>query len=499
MKKIYLLWIALFFLNKAFAQNSAVEIEWSKIFGSENKEALSSALKTTDDYLLFAYQSFSDTPVAKLMKLDLEGNLIWENEYDSSQQILISDIQELPNGDFLIVLTSEWQDVSDEIYSVKRISGEGEEIWSIPIQGLGPYVYGSIQLLLEEDFVIVHSFTNLFKISLIDGAHLETIAISDPNYITMIPNILKHQNKYVHFSDVAIYILNENIEIETIKLFPHSFFMSMEDMEEDREFFEFMLISKVIPTSDGGFLVIGIGKHKLWNAETQELTEEEGNYGVIKKFNADLEIVWDKGFTTGYSVLGFSGFNFLRDVVELSDGKFILTGGSTDWENNGVNKNDIWMFEIDSEGEVAWTLFFGGSEDEDGGYYFFGTKLIALADEDFVIATHTPSTDGDIPEMFGEFAQSNIWVFRTQLDRLALDIDNYDQKKFTFYPNPTRDFIYFEQEFAEVKVYNLSGKLVKTVDKIEVSVDLSQLSNGTYFLQTTDDEGGKQNYKVIKN
>lgn len=57
------------------------------------------------------------------------------------------------------------------------------------------------------------------------------------------------------------------------------------------------------------------------------------------------------------------------------------------------------------------------------------------------------------------------------------------------YPNPASSYfnIKSEREIKDANIFNLSGQLVKTLNKGQSQVDVSDLIAGTYFLVITDD------------
>ncbi len=80
---------------------------------------------------------------------------------------------------------------------------------------------------------------------------------------------------------------------------------------------------------------------------------------------------------------------------------------------------------------------------------------------------------------------------------LGID-DNTVNTKIKVYPNPTSDYINIEttSEIKDVSVYNMMGQLVlKAVSK---KVDTSKLSNGTFILEVTSNNGEKSVSKIVK-
>lgn len=70
--------------------------------------------------------------------------------------------------------------------------------------------------------------------------------------------------------------------------------------------------------------------------------------------------------------------------------------------------------------------------------------------------------------------------------------------KIKVYPNPTSDFINIESslEIKNVAVYNMMGQLV--LNTVSNKVDISNLSNGTFILEVTSNDGQKTRSKIVK-
>jgi hypothetical protein len=63
--------------------------------------------------------------------------------------------------------------------------------------------------------------------------------------------------------------------------------------------------------------------------------------------------------------------------------------------------------------------------------------------------------------------------------------ENFESKKFTYFPNPTSSSIRINVEFSYVKLFDLTGReVMKSTSK---NIDLSQLSNSIYILRLYDD------------
>ena len=94
--------------------------------------------------------------------------------------------------------------------------------------------------------------------------------------------------------------------------------------------------------------------------------------------------------------------------------------------------------------------------------------------------------------------------FQSIYNSLLVEESDTDNSIITAYPNPSKDIIYFS--FPEninsfsIAVFDVLGKLINTkiIDKINPSYNVSELSEGLYFIQTQD--GNEFNtIKFIKN
>ena len=66
------------------------------------------------------------------------------------------------------------------------------------------------------------------------------------------------------------------------------------------------------------------------------------------------------------------------------------------------------------------------------------------------------------------------------------------------YPNPAQGIIYFDgANVQHVKIYTLSGQLMKSYDVNNNQVDVSQFSNGIYLIQMVDVDGQFYHEKVV--
>ena len=64
------------------------------------------------------------------------------------------------------------------------------------------------------------------------------------------------------------------------------------------------------------------------------------------------------------------------------------------------------------------------------------------------------------------------------------------------YPNPTAGVLNFSDELSNVRVFDVTGRMVYSVSDVVTSVDLSKIAAGTYFL-VAEKEGEQVSTKVV--
>lgn len=84
-----------------------------------------------------------------------------------------------------------------------------------------------------------------------------------------------------------------------------------------------------------------------------------------------------------------------------------------------------------------------------------------------------------------------------------MSVNNREKSNLTIYPNPANDFLYIENltEPIQVEIYDLSGKVLLSQEANEArkQVNLSQLSNGIYLYELSQNGQGIKTGKMIKN
>lgn len=94
---------------------------------------------------------------------------------------------------------------------------------------------------------------------------------------------------------------------------------------------------------------------------------------------------------------------------------------------------------------------------------------------------------------------TDLYYIKTAYGTLGLG-QNELASKLTLYPNPVTNTIFLSssnQRIEKVEIYNMTGALVKSIGKDVESIDVSNLSLGSYLVKVTTDQG-TSTQKIIK-
>lgn len=107
-------------------------------------------------------------------------------------------------------------------------------------------------------------------------------------------------------------------------------------------------------TLDGGYIVVGHSQSSDFDVSTKN--NDSYDYWVLK-FDEDENLEWSKTF-------GGLDDDRARDVIQLNDGSFVVTGFSRsndlDASANAGNY-DYWLIKLDTNGTLLWEKSFGFS------------------------------------------------------------------------------------------------------------------------------------------
>ncbi|MEI6184893.1 MAG: hypothetical protein WCP65_05140, partial [Bacteroidota bacterium] len=141
------------------------------------------------------------------------------------------------------------------------------------------------------------------------------------------------------------------------------------------------------PTKDSGYIAVGYAD----SVRGKNIPNYHGLIDVwVAKLDSRCNIIWQKCY-------GGSGAEFGYTIEQTTDGGYIVAGetGSNNGDVSGnhgqaAQGDDIWVFKIDSIGNLKWQKCYGGSDEESVN------AIHCTPDGGYIVAGYTRSNDGDV-------------------------------------------------------------------------------------------------------
>ena len=170
------------------------------------------------------------------------------------------------------------------------------------------------------------------------------------------------------------------------------------------------------------------------------------------------------------------------DVKCLNDGKYIINGSFNLYNGQSSNK----IAKLNNDGTIDNTFNIGTGAND----IVWETEI----QEDGKILI-----GGDFTA-FNNFSKNRIARLGNTILSTS-DIEN--QLNFKIYPNPTTNFLNFENKrtITKIQIININGQVIKTFNQLEFvnnKIDIQELENGIYFLKINIEDNSIIK-RIIKN
>lgn len=428
-----------------------------------------------------------------VIKLDSDGNMIWQKTYGGNEDERLWDVQQTMDGGFIL-----------GGYSRSRISGDknensqgGDDYWIIKLNSIGDIMWQNTIGGSGDDRIKKIVETN-------DGGYLlggdSTSSISGDRTVSRFGS-----------RDIWLVKLDSSGEI----VWQHSFGHGNDQT-----------ITGLAKTNDGGFII---------SSTVFGITAIHDAFWVLK-ISASGNYIWDK-------IIQGDNSDWFPKISATLDGGYIMAGASDsdafgDKSENSQGSFDYWVVKLDENGNVIWENTIGGSEPEqadsiiqciDGGYFVSGYsssnisgdktensmggdywvlklnnvgiiewqntiggenadvrgRAIQTDDGSFLIAGYSDSNiSGDKTE--NSRGSWDFWIVK-HAQTLGLE-ENSLKNQITLYPNPAENILHLntqDKTINQVNIYTMTGSKVLQleVDTVSPTVDVSGLAAGVYYVQ----------------
>ncbi|MAO10855.1 MAG: hypothetical protein CMC07_08225 [Flavobacteriaceae bacterium] len=231
-----------------------------------------------------------------------------------------------------------------------------------------------------------------------------------------------------------------------------------------------------------------------------------GNYGPEQIISTDLvyslSIVSEDIDNDGDSDIVASSFENSSVVwFENLDGQGTF-GSSRLIDDNNLGGHEVYAEDLDGDGDVdvLSAIYFDDTVYwyENDGTGNFGEPQIISSNVIEAICVFADDFNGDGKmDVLATSRRNDEIIWFENLGPLA--IEENEANLFNIYPNPTSGLLDIKSNtpISEIIVYNNIGQLLYTFEE-KNQVDISDLSEGIYFLKITNEKGNTKTKKVVK-
>jgi len=341
---------------------------WEKSFGGSGKEEGYEIIAATDGgYLIAGNTSSQDGDVTGvhglsdvwLIKIDENGNLVWQKTYGGSGSDGALSIIKTSQG-YLIAGYTSSPDGDVTGYHATPGSNAGD-VWLISIDQSGNIVW-------QKAFGGSNQEAAFSSVATSDGGN---IVVGYTNTSTGDGDV----SKYYGRMDMWVFKINASGSLVWEKTFGG---------------INIDLAANLVATPDGGFIISGY----LSSSDGWPGNQDAG----IIKMDGSGNIIWQKNFGGSKEDGGWS-------ISPASDGGYIVAGfaSSTDGNVSGQHgKTDAWIIKLTSQGDLMWQKTFGGSDLD------LLTSIVSIGNDEYVVTGNTLSSDNDIVGQHGNY---DAWLF----------------------------------------------------------------------------------------
>jgi hypothetical protein len=427
--KIFFLLVFIFFSCDKTEINipqssSQFSLDFVKTYGGTKNDAAQSVVKTQDGgFIVLGYTQSSDNDISDklsesydywVLKFDANSELEWNKTFGGSDDDRGRDIIQTTDGSYIITGFSRSSDgdITDNAGSYDfwtlKIDGNGAIIWEKSFGFSGTDQSYTIKETSDGGFLLAGTIDVTASGGLGNSKTSRKHAGGDYWLVKIDANGNKLWSRYYggNFTDV-IYDVEETANGDFILV--GSSDSQDTDITNNRGSYDFWVVkinsvgTKIWQNNYGGtqideaFSITKTPENNFLIAGNSRSSDDQvsvnnGSSDIwILQINSDGELLWEKNY-------GGSSFENARQIIPSLNGGFYVAGSSRssdiDLEKNNGNK-DAWVFKINSSGDLEWQKSIGGSDLEEGN------SITELNNGNLIIVGESWSSDADISENKG--------------------------------------------------------------------------------------------------
>ncbi|MBW8048923.1 MAG: T9SS type A sorting domain-containing protein [Cytophagales bacterium] len=480
----------------ANAQQSDL-ISWEKTYGGSTFDGALSIKQTSDGGYItcgYAYSNDGDVndhygapwyPDGWVVKLNAAGDTLWTKSLGGTYDEYANDVIQTNDGGYIVALQTNSTDSFSQggwDYWIVKLDSMGTVEWQKNYGGTGTDKAFSVVQTNDGNYMVAgySSSTDGDVTGNIGGStdfwiiKIDTIGnmIWDKSYGGTSSDIaysIEPTNDYGYI--IGGYSYSNDVDVDTNKGGRDYWILKIDsagniDWQKALGGAWWDICSKVIQTSDGGYIAAGFsasddGDATVWLG---------GSYDYwIVKLDSIGTIEWEK-------TLGGSDIDIANSIIQSSDGGYMVAVYSASNDSNVTfnhGKEDYWIVKLDTAGNIQWEESLGGDSID------YAYSIIQLNDGSYVVAGFSQSMEGDVTGVKGK---EDFWIVKLKCNPpvipeiCVVTVDSATQKNLVVWEKPAVNNIAYFNIYKEGIVafqYNLIG----TVPFDSLSIFLDNASN----------------------
>ncbi len=355
------------YLVALFTQSAYAVVSFTKTYGGWSYDSATSVQQTSDGGYIVAggTSSFGAGGYdAFLIKTDANGNVIWAKTYGGTGEDAAFSVQQTSDGGYIVAgYTGSFGAGLDDIILIKT-DANGNVQWAKTYGGIySDYAY-SVQQTSDGGYIVA-GYTYSFGAGGPDIFLIKTDANGNIIWAKTYGGTGEYARSVQQTSDGG-YIVAGNTS--SFGAGYYDIFLIKTDANGNVQWAKTYggiypdSATSVQQTSDGGYIVAGF-------------TYSFGAGGDIFliKTDANGNIIWAKTY-------GGTNQDFARSVQQTSDGGYIVAGGTYSFGAGGA---DVFLIKTDANGNIIWAKTYGGTDDD------YVHSVQQTSDSGYIVAGYT--------------------------------------------------------------------------------------------------------------